>query len=127
MTGSIEGDYEYTLGVGFNAGIPGVWIWYQSGTSVVVTQGGSLSFAEAGAMDFSPEQMCLNSGGMMKITGGTGNWEGASGHLILSGHFNADPFTGDFDYQGEVCTGIVSHEQESWGKVKAKYRDEEDE
>jgi hypothetical protein len=69
MTGSIEGDYEYTLGQGFNPGIPGVWIWYQSGTSVVVTQGGSLSFAEAGAMDSSPEQMCLNSGGMMKITG----------------------------------------------------------
>ena len=122
MTGSIEGDYEFVLGPGFDAGIPGLSIWFGTGTSVVVTEEGSLSFAEAGPIDLA-EQVYSNAAVLMTITGGTGIWQGASGHLILSGYWHTDSESGEFDYQGEVCLDPVSHEEESWGKLKGRFRD----
>jgi hypothetical protein len=122
MIGSIEGDYEYTMGPGFDAGIPGLSIWFGTGTSILVTEEGSLFFAEASVMD-TAEQVFSNIADLLTITGGTGKWLGASGHLILSGFFHTDTLTGEFDYQGEVCKGPVSHETESWGELKASFRD----
>jgi hypothetical protein len=122
MIGSIEGSYEFTLGPGFDAGIPGFSIWFVTGTSFVVTEGGTLSFVDASAMDLD-EQVYSNAADLATITGGTGIWKGASGHLILSGYWHTDSESGEFDYQGEVCLGPVSHEEDSWGKVKGRFRD----
>lgn len=41
---------------------------------------------------------------LLTITGGTGEWEGASGQLHLFGVFSSEPGTGESDYRGEVCT-----------------------
>ena len=58
---------------------------------------------EYAAVDFD-EQLGPNGGVLVTITGGTGKWENASGHLALSGYFHTDQGTGEWDYQGEVCT-----------------------
>ena len=123
MMGSIEGDYEFTMGPFLNAGIPDFpGITFATGTSVIMTAEGSLNLVEAFAID-GAEQACSNVAILMTISGGTGIWQGASGHLISSGSFHTGSWSGEYDYQGEVCGGSISSEEGSWGRLKAKFRD----
>lgn len=40
---------------------------------------------------------------LLTITGGTGEWDGASGQLHLFGTFSFEAGTSEGDYRGEIC------------------------
>lgn len=101
MMGTITGDYWITSFDGrFDPdGTPVVFGW---ATSHVDGDRGTINFNEYSAIDFN-EQVGTNGAVLLLITGGTGQWENASGHIVLSGYFHTDESTGVWDYQGEVC------------------------
>ncbi len=101
MIGTISGDYFIDPSSGATApddtGVLFLW-----GTSHIDGEGGTIYFREYAALDLN-EQQGLNGGVLVIVTGGTGQWENASGHLALSGYFHTAESTGVWDYQGEVC------------------------
>jgi hypothetical protein len=103
MIGRITGDYTYTLGTMTPAAAGYPNLIYVTGTSEVETKNGTLSFVETSTQD-TAELGDLNGTVLMTITGGTGQWQGASGHIVLVGFFHQDTLTGEWKYQGEVCT-----------------------
>jgi len=102
MTGAIKGKYIYTLKEEFPADAVLSNLFYVTGTSVVDTKDGTLSFFETSTKDVD-EVGDLNGTVLMTITGGTQQWTGATGHLALVGFFHQDTQTGAWRYQGEVC------------------------
>jgi hypothetical protein len=90
LTGSIVGDYKYDP------------VWYLTTPSTVEGSRGTINFEEYAALD-SAEQVGTNGAVLMKIVGGTGKWQGASGHLVLFGYFHTDTESGEWQYEGEVC------------------------
>jgi hypothetical protein len=102
MIGSINGLYTVTVLGGDSAGtiVPSVYFFIS--TSVVETKKGDISFSETASLD-TAEQDSVNGVALLTITEGTGDWQGASGHLLLSGYFHTSTGTGEWDYQGEVC------------------------
>ena len=102
MTGAIKGQYTYTLKEEFPADAVLSNLLYVTGTSVVETRDGTLSFFETSTLD-TDEPGDLNGTVLMTITGGTGKWTGATGHLALVGFFHRETQTGAWRYQGEVC------------------------
>lgn len=102
MTGAIKGKYTYTLKDPFPADAVLSNLLYITGTSVVETKDGTLSFFETSTQD-ADELGDLNGTVLMTITGGTGKWTGATGHVVLVGFFHQDTLTGAWRYQGEVC------------------------
>ena len=102
MTGAIKGKYIYTLKEEFPADAVLSNLFYVTGTSVVETKEGTLSFFETSTKDVD-ELGDLNGAVLMTITGGTKQWTGATGHLVLVGFFHQDTQTGAWRYQGEVC------------------------
>ena len=71
------------------------------GRSWVDDKRGTLFFDEYSALDTS-EQTGLNGAVLAVVTGGTGSWEGASGHIVLTGYWHDDG-QGEWSYSGEVC------------------------
>ncbi|MBI3801799.1 MAG: hypothetical protein HY268_33120 [Deltaproteobacteria bacterium] len=102
MTGAIKGKYVYTLKDQFPADAVLSNLLYTTGTSVVETKDGTLSFFETSSLD-AAELGNLNGAVLMTITGGTGQWTVATGHIVLVGFFNQETQTGAWRYQGEVC------------------------
>jgi hypothetical protein len=100
--GTINGDYQVSLLSG--GAVPGApsGVEWATGTSQVTTSSGVLNFFEAANIDTS-EQDYLNAAVLMTVTGGTGSYAGATGHLALSGYFHSSTGTGDWDYQGVIC------------------------
>ena len=100
MIGTISGDYHLT---GFLGGCfdfdP---VLYLTSQSTVEGPTGTMWFEEYAALDVA-EQEGTNGAVLMKIVGGTGRWEGASGHLVLFGYFHTDAQSGQWQYEGEVC------------------------
>lgn len=72
-------------------------------TSRVEGKNGTIYFKEYSVLDFT-ETLGTNGAVLMVIQGGTGAWEGASGHIVLSGYFHLSDYLGEWQYQGEVCT-----------------------
>ena len=102
MIGTISGVYWYD-GSTYHEWDPDESdVIFNSGDSLVEGQRGTLTFREYAALDMT-EQGGPNGAVLLVITGGTGQWEGASGHIALSGYFHTDYFEGRWDYQGEVC------------------------
>jgi hypothetical protein len=101
MIGAIAGTYDVTVLTIFPAGTVDNVVFATSG-SVVHTKKGDITFSETSSLDFA-ENEGLNGVALLTITEGTGDWQGASGHLLLSGYFHGDTGTGEWDYQGEVC------------------------
>jgi hypothetical protein len=101
MIGTISGDYWIDSFVGSYDpdGTPVAFVWV---TSHVDGKGGTINFNEYAAIDYD-EQDGPNGAVLLFVTGGTGRWENASGHITLSGFFHTDESTGKWDYQGEVC------------------------
>jgi hypothetical protein len=100
MIGTISGDYLIPEFVGgFNDFYP---VLYLTGRSYVEGPRGTMQFTEYAALDVS-EQVGTNGAVLMKILGGTGQWEGASGHLVLFGYFHTATDQGEWQYEGEVC------------------------
>jgi hypothetical protein len=102
MTGGITGSYTYTLRDSFPADKVRTNLIYITGTSVVETDGGTLSFFETSTQD-TAEPGNLNGTVLMTIVGGTGKWTGAAGHIVLVGFFHQDTLTGAWSYVGKVC------------------------
>jgi hypothetical protein len=63
---------------------------------------GTLYFDEYSILD-TAEQQGQNGAVLMVLTGGTNYWEGASGHITLSGYWHENG-QGEWAYTGEVCT-----------------------
>lgn len=101
MIGTISGDYriESFNGTSVPDDSPVTFIW---ASSHVDGTRGTINFREYAAIDFT-EQNGPNGAVLLLVTGGTGQWENASGHIALSGYFHTDESTGRWDYQGEVC------------------------
>ena len=98
MVGGISGDYYFE-----GATIEDrEQVTLTFGTSHVDGRNGTLTMSENSVLDFA-ETQGYNGASLVVITGGTGEWEGASGHIILSGYFHVDDFIGQWDYQGDLC------------------------
>jgi hypothetical protein len=102
MTGKISGDYWIDVGA-FCFNDENSPVTFICSTSRVDGKHGSLYFNEYSAMDFS-EDLGPNGAVLMVVQSGTDDWEGATGHIILSGFFHLSDSQGEWDYQGEVCT-----------------------
>ena len=103
MIGTIAGDYFIDTEFPFPSYSPDdtdvLFSWI---ASHVDGDRGSIFFTEYSALDFS-EQAGPNGAVLLLVTGGTGRWEGARGHIALSGFFHTDEQAGEWDYQGQVC------------------------
>jgi hypothetical protein len=104
MIGTIAGDYVYEVYSGdyrldeFPAGVMFNW-----GSSRIEGQRGTIYFDEFTAID-NDEQQGPNGAVLLYVSGGTGQWENATGHIALSGFWHmGPPWDGKWDYQGEVC------------------------
>ena len=103
MIGTVTGTYWYD-GSTYDQWDPdGSDVIFNSGASTVEGKHGTIAFQEYAALDLA-EQERTNGAVLLVVTGGTGKWDGASGHLTLSGYFHTDTFEGVWDYQGEICT-----------------------
>ncbi len=101
MIGTISGDYLYDTDAGLY--IPDdTGVWFMSSTSHVEGTEGTIFFNEYSAVD-TDEYDGTNGAVLALVTGGTGRWENASGHVVFSGYFHMNTWTGVWDYQGEVC------------------------
>jgi hypothetical protein len=103
MIGTITGDYFIDTEFPFPSYDPDdtavLFMWV---ASHVEGPRGTIFFREYAALDLD-EQVGTNGAVLLLVTGGTGQWEDASGHITLSGFFHTDESTGEWDYQGEVC------------------------
>jgi hypothetical protein len=101
MVGGINGRYEFTLGplVGVD---PDGGVIFGTGDAKITTNDGELRWHETSAFDPAREDD-YNDAVLATVRGGTGDWAGASGHVIMSGFFHISTLTGEFDYRGEVC------------------------
>jgi len=102
MVGGITGRYTYTLRDSFPADTVRMNLVYITGTSVVEAKGGTLSFFETSTQD-TAEPGNLNGTVLMTVVGGTGQWTGATGHVVLVGFFHQETLTGAWSYVGKVC------------------------
>jgi len=102
MIGTISGTYGYDGSTYQEWDPDGSEVVFNSGSSVVEGNQGTITFQEYAALDFA-EQEATNGAVLLVVTGGTGKWEGASGHIALSGYFHPESFEGRWDYEGEVC------------------------
>jgi len=101
MTGTITGDYQIDSFDGQfdpDSG-PVTFSWL---TSHVDSERGSINFSEYAALDFN-EQQGQNGAVLLLVTGGTGDWANASGHITLSGFFHTSIPDGEWDYEGDIC------------------------
>ena len=103
MTGSLRGDYTFTFIESHPADATLTNLIFATGTSVVDTRRGTLSFFETSSQD-TAEFGGVNATVLMTVTGGTDQWAGATGHIVLTGSYNATTLTGNWEYQGEICT-----------------------
>jgi hypothetical protein len=102
MIGVIKGRYLFTPGGGVGTD-PDATVFFGFGDATIETNKGTLRWHESSALDFANEDD-FNTAVLATVTGGTGEWAGARGHVIMSGFFHLSTFTGQFDYRGEVCT-----------------------
>ena len=102
FVGTIQGEYNI-LDVSVLGECPYPDVSCTIAHSTVTGNRGSISFVEYGVVDFG-EQVGTNGAVLMMVQGGTGSWQGASGHVVLSGYYHADTSESNWDYQGEVCT-----------------------
>jgi len=102
FVGTIAGDYD-VWGPGIVEPCPYPDVSCTTVYSTVTGNRGSINFAEYGVVDFG-EQVGTNGAVLMMVQGGTGRWEGATGHVVLSGYFHTVGSVSNWDYQGEVCT-----------------------
>ena len=80
--------------------VPGV-VHYR-GDITISTRHGDIFDKDAGAFNAAPGSTG-DVGSVSTITGGTGRYAGASGHIHIAGTFTSEE-GGDSDYQGILCT-----------------------
>ena len=102
MIGTISGTYWYDITTYEEWDIDDTDVIFNSGSSLVEGKRGTITFKEYAALD-TAEQEGFNGAVLLVVTGGTGKWQDASGHIALSGYFHGDTTEGKWDYQGEIC------------------------
>ena len=108
-TGLLKGSKEAVyLGVSPSAGMPGVesasTLSY-SGTQVFHTDKGDLQMSVVGVSDYA--RLVFTE--VARITGGTGRFVNATGHLFISGTFAPDRISFQSRVTGEICFDRSSH------------------
>jgi hypothetical protein len=103
MVGGIEGSYQFTFGP-LGGSDPAAPVLFGTADATITTRKGELRWHESNAYDYG-NQDDYNNAILASVTGGTGAWAGASGHVILSGYFHAADNSGELDYVGAICTG----------------------
>ena len=98
--GTIEGDFVFTAHRFVPSDTPGVVLY--TGEIVVLTSRGELRCQDAGAYNSGE----LESGpgpfaSLCTITGGTGDWAGATGHIRIQGTFSLAE-GGNSSYEGLI-------------------------
>jgi hypothetical protein len=90
ISGGIEGDFVFRVtAILPNADTPQTGVVNYTGEVVVKTSRGLIFFKDTGAIDQTPGDPG-DVGSVSTITGGTGRYLGASGHLHLSGTFTPE-------------------------------------
>jgi len=102
MVGDISGRYELTIGL-LGGSDPDATVLFGTGSTTISTKKGDLFWHESNAYDYG-NQDNYNNAILASITGGTGAWAGASGHVIMWGFFHNPANAGELDYEGEICT-----------------------
>jgi hypothetical protein len=102
MIGGIEGRYEFTMGP-LGGSDPGTTVLFGTGDTRIITKKGTLLWHESNAFD-GPHNDRFNNAILASVTGGTGAFAGATGHVILAGYWDITTNTGELEYEGEVCT-----------------------
>ena len=102
VVGDLNGGYEFTFGP-LGGSDPNATVLFGTGNSTVSMKKGNLFWHESNAYDYA-NQDNYNNAILASVTGGTGAWAGASGHVILWGFFHNPGNTGELDYEGEICT-----------------------
>lgn len=69
------------------------------GKSVFETKTGDIRLTVSGAFDVATGKFS----DLFTVTGGTGEWSGASGQIHLIGFFDLASGTGESDFRGELC------------------------
>ena len=78
-------------------------VLFGTGNTTVRTRKGNLLWHETNAYD-GVNQDNFNNAILATVTGGTGAWASATGHVILWGYYHNPPNTGELAYEGEICT-----------------------
>jgi uncharacterized repeat protein (TIGR01451 family) len=106
MGSVISGRFDFSLAQSSSTGDPTIpSIQHFVGHSTVTTRGGVINFTEAGAID----TIGLGRlGSVMTVTGGTGDWEDATGQFVRSGFYSLLGGSGQSTVRGQVCVpGVV--------------------
>jgi hypothetical protein len=99
LTGGIQGTDTFTL-LSLSPTDPSTpTVSHFVGKSVFQTKTGDIQLTVAGAFDTDTGKFS----DLLTITGGTGEWTGASGQIHLFGVFDLQAGVGASDYRGEVC------------------------
>ncbi len=101
LSGDIKGGFVFTANtLTPTADTPVTGVVHYTGDIVIHTTNGDILIKDAGAFNALPGGTG-DVGSVSTITGGTGRWAGAAGHIHISGTFTpADG--GDSDFEGEV-------------------------
>lgn len=103
IVGSIKGRYEFTF-TGLFPDPTQPTVGFSTGEVRIITNKGNLFWHESSATDLVNEDE-FSTATLATLKGGTGEWEGVTGHVDLSGFFHTSTFTGEFDYRGVICRG----------------------
>jgi hypothetical protein len=87
LIGTINGTHWYEITTYQEWDIDEADVIFNWGSPFVDGKRGTISFKEYAALD-TAEQGGSNGAVLLVITGGTGHWQDASGHIALSGHFH---------------------------------------
>lgn len=99
LTGGIQGIDNFTL-LSLSDTHPSTpSVSHFVGTSLIETRTGDIDTILAGAFDTTSGKFS----DLITITGGTGEWDNATGQIHLYGTFDFETGTGRSDYRGEVC------------------------
>ena len=121
LWGGIQGSYEATI-TSFIPSAPTLpWVQFYIGESIIQTKhGGSLSATDTGTFDTMNGYLAA----LLTITGGTGDFDGASGYLYIFGKANLVTGIVEGDFKGEISTLAAPRKHNNlsttWGRIKTK-------
>ena len=101
--GGINGDFVFiAVSLTPHHDTPVTGVVHYTGDMTISTRQGVIFDKDAGAFNAATGSTG-DVGSVSTITGGTGRYAGASGHMHIAGTFTAEE-GGDSDYQGLLCT-----------------------
>ncbi|MBC8427816.1 hypothetical protein H8D98_00995 [bacterium] len=97
------------------------WVQFYIGESIIHTRNGDLFATDAGVFDTSSG----NFTAFLTITGGNGDFTGASGYLYVFGKSDLATGITKGDYKGEICRTPAAPRKHNnlsttWGKIRKR-------